>query len=178
MGIYGPITHQDAVELTKKYEKYQAYSSVQGNPPVHLTKISSPWPFYQWGIDIVGPLPEAPGKLKYMVVMVDYFTKWIEIEPLACISRRQIIKFVWKNILTRFRMPKTLVSDNELQFTENPFRYWCTSKGITQRFTSVAHPQTNGQTEVSNQTFINGIKKQPGKAKGNWAEELPTVLWS
>ena len=126
----------------------------------------------------MGPFLEAPGKLKYMVVVVDYFTKWIEAEPLACISGRHMIKFVWKNIMTRFRTPKILISDNGLQFVENPFRYWCTAKGISQRFTSVAHPQANGQTEVSNRTIVNGIKKRLGKAKGNWAEEIPMVLWS
>ena len=126
----------------------------------------------------MGPFPEAPGKLKYMVVAVDYFTKWIEAEPLACISGRHMIKFVWKNIMTRFGTPKVLISDNGLQFAENPFRDWCTAKGISQRFTSVAHPQANGQTEVSNRTIVNGIKKRLGKAKGNWAEEIPMVLWS
>lgn len=102
IGIYWPTTHQDTVELTNKCAECQAYSPVQGNPPVPLTNISSPWPFYQWGIDIVGPFPEAPGKLKYMVVAMDYFTKWIEAKPLVCISGRHIIEFVWENILTRF----------------------------------------------------------------------------
>ena len=109
---------------------------------------------------------------------MDYFTKWIEAEPLECISGRHMIKFVWKNIMTRFGTPKVLISDNGLQFAENPFREWCTAKGISQRFTSVAHPHANGQTEVSNRTIVNGIKKRLGKAKGNWAEEIPMVLWS
>ncbi|KAL7596419.1 hypothetical protein Lser_V15G27641 [Lactuca serriola] len=110
------------------------------------------------------------------VVAVDYFTKWIEAEPLACIIGRHIIKFVWKNIMTRFGTPKILISDNGLQFAENPFKEWCASKGINQRFTSVTHPQANGQKEVSNRTIVNGIKKRLGKAKGNRTEEIPTVL--
>ena len=75
-----------------------------------------------------------------MVGAVDYFTKWIEAEPLACISGRHMIKIVWKNIMTRFGTPKVLISDNGLQFAENPFREWCASKGISQQFTLVAHP--------------------------------------
>nr|KAJ0211608.1 hypothetical protein LSAT_V11C400219340 [Lactuca sativa] len=118
--------HEGARDLTGK--ECQSYAPVQENPPVTLRNISSPWPFYQWGIDIVGSFPEAPGRLKYMVVAVDYFTKWIEAEPLACISERHMIKFVWKNIMTRFGTPKVLISDNGLQFAENPFREWCTSK--------------------------------------------------
>lgn len=85
----------------------------------------------------MGPFPKAPGKLKYMVVAVDYFTKWIEAEPLACISGKEMIKFEWKNIMSRFDTPKILVSDNGLQFVENPFRECCASIGICQRFTSM-----------------------------------------
>ncbi|KAI3691521.1 hypothetical protein L2E82_49884 [Cichorium intybus] len=130
-----------------------------------MTGISSPWPFYQWGIDIVGPFPEAPGRVKFLVVAIDYFTKWVEAEPLASISGRTIIKFMWKNILTRFGTPRVLISDNGLQFAENPFRGWCEERNIRQQFTSVAHPQENGQTEVTNRTIVNVIKKRLGKAK-------------
>ncbi|KAI3708070.1 hypothetical protein L2E82_37104 [Cichorium intybus] len=114
-------------------------------PSTQLTSIAGPWLFHQWGIDIVGPFPEAPGKVKFLIIAVDYFTKWIEAEPVANISRRSIIKFMWKSILTRFGTPRTLA---------------------------------NGQTEVSNKIIVNGQKKRLGKAKGNWVEELPSVLWS
>ncbi|XP_023770200.2 uncharacterized protein LOC111918806 [Lactuca sativa] len=79
--------------------------------------------------------------------------------------------------LTDSRLAANQVNGS-FEFAENPFRKWCTTKGISQRFTSVAHPQVNGQTEVSNRTIVNGIKKRLGKAKGNWAEEIPMVLWS
>lgn len=90
-------------------------------PPTPLTSISSPWPFNQWGVDIVRPFPNAPGMVKYMVATVDYYTKWIEADPLACISGRQTIKFMWKNIVTRFGIPKVFVRNNGLQFAENPY---------------------------------------------------------
>lgn len=167
MGDYWPTVHWDVLELTRRCVECQVYSPVQAKPPTPLTNISSPWPFYQWGIDIVGPFSVAPGTIKYLILAVDYFRKWIEVEPLACISGRQVIKFMWKNIMTRFGIPKILISDNRLQFAENPFKDWCTKKGITQRFTSVAHPQVNGQTEVSNRIIVNRIKKRLGKDKGN-----------
>lgn len=113
---------------------------MQGVPPTPLKSICIPWLFYQWGIDIVGPFSDAPGNVKYVVVALHYFTKWIVAEPLACISGRQMIKFIWKNIITRFGIPKVLISDNGLQFTENLFGSWCVEKVIQRRFTSVAHP--------------------------------------
>lgn len=166
------------MEVTRKCVECYSYSPIQGNPPPPNAsrRISSPWPFYQWGIDIVGPFLDTPGKVKYLVVVVDYFTKWIEAESLVCISGRLMIKFMWKNIVTRFGIPKILISDNRLQFAENLFRDWCTDNGIKQRFTLVAYPQANGQTEVSNRTLVNQIKKRLGKEKGNWVEELPNML--
>ena len=89
-----------------------------------------------------------------------------------------MIKFLWKNIMARFGTPRVLVSDNGLQFAENPFWSWCVEKGIEQWFTSGTHPQDNIQTEVSNRTLVNGIKKCLWKATGNWVEELAGVLWS
>lgn len=116
--------------------------------------------------------------MKFLVVAVDYFTKWIEAKPLPCITRNQLIKFIWMIIITRFESPKVLVSDKGVQFVENPLRNWCVERGIGQRFKSVAHHQANGQTEVSNRTSVHGIKKRLGKEKGNWVYELPEVHWS
>ncbi|KAI3691317.1 hypothetical protein L2E82_49639 [Cichorium intybus] len=177
-GVYWPESHSDVKEVTKKCVACQTFSPLHHLPAAPMTSISSPWPFYQWGIDIVGPFPEAPGRVKFLIVAVDYFTKWIEAEAVASITGRNMIKFMWKNILTRFGTPKVLVSDNVLQFAEDPFRTWCAERLIKQKFTSVAHPQANGQTEVSNRTLMMGLKKRLGKAKGCWVEELPTVLWS
>ena len=70
------------------------------------------WPFDQWGIDLLGPFPIAPGQLKYLIIAIEYFTKWIEADPLATINARSIQKFIWKNIICHFDIPKALVSDN------------------------------------------------------------------
>lgn len=67
-----------------------------------LINISILWPFHQCGIYIIEPFPATPGGLKFLIITVDYFTKWIEAEPLATVTGRKIIKFMWKNILTKF----------------------------------------------------------------------------
>ena len=74
--------------------------------------ISSPWPFAQWGIDIVGPLPQGKGQVKFLLVAIDYFTKWVEVEALATIIEARIRSFVWKNIIYRFRIPLMIISNN------------------------------------------------------------------
>ena len=77
-----------------------------------LTSITSPWPFQQWGLDILGPLPIGKGQCKFIIIAVDYFTKWAEAEPLATITEQKIRNFVWRAIICRFGIPRALVSDN------------------------------------------------------------------
>ena len=87
-------------------------------------------------------------------------------------------RFAWKNIVTRFGVPNTLISDNGLQFDSRAFCDFCRDLGITNRYSTLAHPQNNGQAEAINKTILNGLKRRLDGAKGNWAKELPNVLWA
>ena len=75
-----------------------------------------------------------------MLVNTDYFTKWVEAEPLANIKNMDAKRFVWKNIVTRFGIPHTLVSDNELEFDSKAFRRYFCNLGITNRYSTPAYP--------------------------------------
>uniref|UniRef100_A0A2N9I550 Uncharacterized protein n=1 Tax=Fagus sylvatica TaxID=28930 RepID=A0A2N9I550_FAGSY len=132
----------------------------------------------KWDMDLVGPLPKATGNRRWLIVATDYFTKWVEAEPLANIRDKDSIKFVWKNIITRFGIPKTIISDNGTQFTSKPFTKYCSELGIKNVYSSPAYPQSNGQAEASNKTVLDRIKKRLEDAKGRWVEELPNVLWT
>ena len=140
--------------------------------------IMSPWPFSQWGIDIVGPLPQGKGQVKFLLVAIDYFTKWVEAEALSMITEAKIQNFVWKNIICRFGIPLTIISDNGRQFDSQAFRDFCSGLGIKNQFSSPGHPQANGQTEVTNRTLLKIIKTKLDGVKGAWPEELPNVLWA
>ena len=94
-----------------------------------LNPLSSPWPFAQWGLDIMGPFPKAVGNKRYLLVSTKYFTEWVEVEPLANIKDVDAKKFVWKNIVTRFGIPIALISDNDLQFDSKAFRNYCGELG-------------------------------------------------
>ena len=115
--------------------------------PEELKSLYSPWPFHTWGIDILGPFPLAIRKMKYLVVAIEYFTKWIEAEPVAQITAHKIESFESKNIVCRFGVPKRLVSDNGTQFASHLLKKLCEKVGIQQVFASVEHPQKNGQVE-------------------------------
>ena len=81
-----------------------------------MTTISSPWPFAQWGIDIMGPLLQGKRQMKFLLIAINYFTKWVETEALATITKAKVQNFVWKNIICRFRIPRKIISDNDRQF--------------------------------------------------------------
>ena len=139
--------------------------------------MTAPWSFAQWGLDIMGLFPTAVRQLKFLVVGIDYFTKWVEAKALTTITEKNIRNFVWRNIVCRYRIPRVLVSDNGRQFENNAFRDFCSELGIKNHYSSPAHPQANGQVEVTNRSLIKIIKTQLKGAKGIWPDELPSVLW-
>ena len=125
----------------------------------------------------MGPFPKVVGNKKYLLIGTDYFTKWVEAEPLANIRDVDAKRFVWNNIVTRFGVLHMLISDNGLQFNSKMFRKYRDELGITNRYSTPAYPQGNGQAETVNNVIVSGLKKRLDDAKGKWVEELPHVLW-
>ncbi|KAI5355346.1 hypothetical protein L3X38_008241 [Prunus dulcis] len=177
-GYFWPTMHQDANTLVKRCDKCQRFGNVPHIPAEPLTPIVSPWPFAQWGLDLIGPMPQGKGQVKYAVVAVDYFTKWVEAEPLATITAAKIEDFVWTHICCRFGIPYAIITDNGRQFDSELFRHFCTRLKINLFFASPAHPQSNGQVEAINKIVKKLLKRQLDKAKGAWPENLPEALWA
>ena len=90
---------------------------------------TSPWPFAQWDIDIVGPFLRVTRNQRWLIVGTNYFTKWVEIEPLSNIRDLDAKRYIWKNIVTRVGVPHTLILDNELQFDSKVFQRYCYELG-------------------------------------------------
>ena len=169
---------KEAQEYIKKCDQCQRFGPNMHQPGGVLNPLSNPWPFTQWGLDIVGPFPKVVGNKRFLLVGTDYFTKWVETEPLANIRDVDAKKFVWKNIVTRFGVPHTLISDNGLQFDSKSFKRYCCDLGIKNRYSTQAYPQGNGQAEAINKVIVSGLKKRLDDAKGKLVEELPHVLWT
>ncbi|GJR58369.1 reverse transcriptase domain-containing protein [Tanacetum coccineum] len=138
-----------------------------------MTSIMAPWPFYQWGMDILGPLTPARGGAKFVVVAIDYFTKWVEGKPKVKITGKEIIRFVMDNIICRYGLPRIIVMDNGAQLVSDPFKSWCKRFEIQQMNTAVAHPQANSLVERANRSLMEGIKTRLGREKAGWVDELP-----
>ncbi|KAK2998712.1 hypothetical protein RJ639_022649 [Escallonia herrerae] len=177
-GYYWPTMQKDAIEFTRRCDKCQKFAPISHTPVSPLTSVVSPIPFSMWGMNLLGPFPMASGQRWFVVVAIDYFTKWTEAESLATITSAKCEDFFWKNVVCRFGVLRALVVDNGKQFNNNNFRTFCTNLSIDLRFTSVAHPQSNGQTENMNRSILQGLKKKLDLAKGAWVDELPKVLWA
>ena len=177
-GYYWPTMLKDATDLVRRCRICQEHAKISRLLAEPLTSVTSPWPFQQWGLDILGPLPIGKGQCKFIIVAVDYFTKWAEAEPLATITEQKIRNFVWRAIICRFGIPKALVSDNGKQFDNTKFRDFCAELGIKNYYSSPAHPQSNGQAEVTIRTLKAALKTKLEDLKGSWVEYLPEVLWA
>nr|GEW68688.1 reverse transcriptase domain-containing protein [Tanacetum cinerariifolium] len=114
LGYYWPTMHKDTRDMIRKSNYYQIHRPVTRHPQQSLTPITALWPFDKWGIDIAGPFPEGHGKVKFLIVAMDYFTKWIEIKAVATITGGQVKKFVWDNIVCRFAID-VVNNDEELR---------------------------------------------------------------
>ncbi|KAK2356206.1 hypothetical protein QL285_093557 [Trifolium repens] len=177
-GFFWPTILSDARSYVRACDKCQRYAELHHSPGEPLKTVMSPWPFYMWGVDILGPFPASQGQVKFLLVAVDYFTKWIEAEPVATISAEQVIRFYWKKIICRFGLPKFIVSDNGTQFTSEKVVQFCERYSIRNTFISVEHPQANGQAESANKVILKALKRKLERKDKNWAEPLAAIIWS
>jgi transposase InsO family protein len=128
---------------------------------------------------LLGPLPPAQGNLKYVVVAVEYFSKWIKAKPLATITSATVQKFFWQNIVCRFGVPKAITVDNGTQFDVETFKTFCDQIGTKIHFASVRHLESNGLVERANGIIITGIMKSIfNQPEGKCLDELIKVVWN
>ncbi|RVW90004.1 hypothetical protein CK203_035897 [Vitis vinifera] len=144
---------KDAAAYVQKCDKCQRYAPIPHMPSAALKSVSGPWPFAQWGMDIVGPLPAAPAQKKFLLVATDYFSKWVEAEAYASIKDKDVTKF---HCIQEFLFG--------IEYPEFILHATLSSK--------------QWQAEATNKTLINALKKRLEQAKGKWVEELPGVLWA
>jgi hypothetical protein len=130
---------------------------------------------------MVGPFKTAPRGLTHLLVAVDKFTKWIEANLIKKLDGSSTIKF-FNEIITRYGVPHSIITDNGMNFAKGVFTEYCGKKGIRLDLASVVHPQTNGKVEKANGLILASIKPRLVEplecSAGCWVEELPSVLWS
>jgi transposase InsO family protein len=156
-GFYWPTEVVDASEIVRTCEGCQFYVR-KSNLPAHvLQTIPITWPFAVWGLDIVGPLGKAPGGFTHLLVAIDKFSKWVVVRPITNLRAEQVVTF-FTDIIHRFGLPNSIITDNGSQFTGKKFLEFCDNFHIRVDWVAVAHPQTNGQVERANGIILQGLK--------------------
>jgi hypothetical protein len=142
-GFYWPTAVADANEVMHTCEGCQFYTRKTNLLAHALQTIPVTWPFAVWGLDIVGPLRKAPGGYTHLLVTVDKFYKWIEARPITNLRAEQAVTF-FTDIIHRFGVLNSIITDNDSQFTGRKFLEFCDKYHIRVDRAAVAHPQTNG----------------------------------
>ncbi|GKB37752.1 reverse transcriptase domain-containing protein [Tanacetum coccineum] len=132
--------------------------------------------FDVWGIDFMGPFPSSRGN-KYILVAVDYLSKWVEAKALPTNDARVVVKFL-KSLFSRFGAPRAIISDRGTHFCNDKFARVMSKYGVTHRLSTPYHPQTSGQVEVTNRGLKRILERTVGENRASWSDKLDDALWA
>ncbi|GJW95716.1 reverse transcriptase domain-containing protein [Tanacetum coccineum] len=127
-------------------------------------------------IDFMGPFPSSRGN-KYILVAVDYLSKWVEAKALPTNDARVVVKFL-KSLFARFGTPRAIISDRGTHFCNDKFAKVMSKYGVTHRLATAYHPQTSGQVEVSNRGLKRILERTVGENRASWSDKLDDALWA
>jgi len=178
MGYYWPTMITDYVKYAQRCKRCQLHAPLIHQPSELFSSISAPYPFMRWSMDIIGPLHRSTRGVQYLLVLTDYFSKWIEAEAYVNIKDSAVKTFIWKNIICRHGVPYEIVTDNGPQFISHEFEAFCSDWGIKVSYSTPRYPQENGQAEAANKTILSNLKKRLSHLKRGWYDELQPVLWA
>ncbi|XP_014631446.1 uncharacterized protein [Glycine max] len=130
-----------------------------------------------WGIHFISPLPTSFGN-EYILVAVDYVSKWVEAVAAPKNDAKTVLKFLKKNIFARFGVPRVLISDGGSHFCNNQLQKVLGQYHVTHKVASPYHPQTNGQAEVFNREMKKILEKTVASSRKDWSSKLDDALWA
>lgn len=139
-----------------------------------LQPIVTKKPFERVACDCLGPFVPSNGK-KYVIVLFDYFTKWLITRVVSNISANTTAKFLTDELISKHGAPKILIADQGRNFTANLFRQLNKQSGIEHRFTTAYNPKANGQVERAKSTLANVLSHYVNEYHNDWAKWLPWV---
>ncbi|GJS41145.1 reverse transcriptase domain-containing protein [Tanacetum coccineum] len=152
-GFFWPTIYKDSHKLVKNCDSCQRQGKISQKDEMPQNSIQVCEIFDVWGIDFMGPFPSSKGN-KYILVAVDYLSKWVEAKALSTNDARVVYKFI-KSLFARFGAPRAIISDRGTHFCNDQFAKVMLKYGVTHRLSTAYHPQTSGQVEVSNR----GLKR-------------------
>ncbi|XP_052312432.1 uncharacterized protein LOC112328962 [Populus trichocarpa] len=175
-GYFWMTLEKDCIDYVRKCHKCQVYSDKVNMPPAPLFNLISPWPFAMWGIDVIGPVnPKASNGHRFILVAIDYFTKWVEASSYAHVTQNIVKRFIEKNLICRYGPPEKIVTDNAQNFNGKMIAELCTKWKIKHSNSSPYRPKMNGAVEAANKNIKKIIQKMVVTYR-DWHEMLSFAL--
>jgi hypothetical protein len=168
-GLYWPSMLKDCIEYAKGCQDCQKHAGIQHVPATELHSIVKPWPFRGWALDLIGEIkpPTSKGQ-RYILVGIDYFTKWIEAIALPNVDQEAVISFIQNHIIYRFGLPETITTDQGTVFIGSKMQAFAEQTGFKLVTSTPYYAQANGQVEAANKVVISLIKKHVAQKPRNW----------
>ena len=173
---YWKSMKNDVHNFIKSCHRCQIYRPQSLNKNVESIATPPGYPFSRVGLDIIGPLPPTRNNNKYIIVLVDYLTKWVEAEPLKTVEAEDVIKFL-KSVFSRHGIPEILITDNSPQFIADKTKAFLDLHDIYVHYITTYHPASNGEVENRNKE-ISKYLRLLGKSTDTWDETLYSALWA
>ncbi|GLJ23983.1 hypothetical protein SUGI_0456280 [Cryptomeria japonica] len=170
MGYYWQTMQKDSFSFVKKCHQCQQHNNLIHAPAQELRSQIASWPFSAWGLDLIGKIspPSSQGHT-FIITTTDYFTKWVEAIPLRSTTAEVICQFLLENIISRFGIPSTIISDNGTSFKNKDVKKFLEKYHIKHRFSTPYYPQSNGQAESSNKIIEQILRKTVNKHGKDWS---------
>ncbi|GJZ92764.1 reverse transcriptase domain-containing protein [Tanacetum coccineum] len=175
-GFFWPSIFKAAKDYVMRCDACQRSGNISSRSEMPQNNIQVCDVFDVWGIDFMGPFPNLKGN-KYILVAVDYVSKWVEAQALPTNDARIVIKFL-RRLFARFGVPKALINDQGTHFCNSQLEKALQKYGVTHKLSTTYHPQTNGQTEVTNRAIKRIMERSIGYNPKNWSEKLDDALWA
>ncbi|GJY17839.1 reverse transcriptase domain-containing protein [Tanacetum coccineum] len=175
-GFYWPTIYRDAHDMVKSCDSCQRQGKISQKDEMPQNAIQVCEIFNVWGIDFMGPFPSSRGN-KYILVAVDYLSKWVEAKAIPTNDAQVVVKFL-KSLFARFGTPRAIISDRGTHFCNDQFAKVMLKYGVTHRLSTAYHPQTSGQVEVSNRGLKRILERTVGENRASWSDKLDDALWA
>nr|GFA83115.1 reverse transcriptase domain-containing protein [Tanacetum cinerariifolium] len=166
----------DTMEPTTQQRKFLTQGKISQKDEMPHNFIQICEIFDLWGIDFMGPFLSSKGN-KYILVDVDYLSKWVEPKALPMNDARVVVKFL-KSLFSRFGTLKAIISDQGTHFCNDQFSKVVAKYGVTHRLSTAYHPQTSGQVEVTNRGLKHILERTVGENRASWSDKLEDILWA
>nr|KYP58899.1 Transposon Ty3-I Gag-Pol polyprotein [Cajanus cajan] len=175
--FYWPTLFKDAYEHCKSCDKCQRTWISSKRHKLALQNILEVEVFDCWVIDFIGPFPSSFGN-KYILVAIDYISKWVDASAVKKADAKTVIKFLKKNTFCRFGLPRVLISDGGSHFCNAQLQKVLEHYNVRHKVVTPYHPQTNGQAKVSNRELKRILEKIVANSRKDWALKLDDTLWA